>query len=73
MQEEAGAEPEHDDADVLDRVEREQPLELVLEDRVDDADDRRHTADGEDDDAVPRRQLAEPLDEDADKAVDAPS
>jgi hypothetical protein len=69
-QQQAGADTEQDDADVLDRVEREQPLELVLEDRVDDACDRRNAADGEDKDAVPRRQLAEPLDEDADETVD---
>ena len=31
------AQSEHDDADVLDGVESEQPLEFVLEERVDDA------------------------------------
>ena len=68
-QEEAGAEPEHDDPNVLDRAEREQTLQLMLEDRVDDADHRGGT-DQHHDDAVPRRQLSEPLDEDADEAVD---
>ena len=38
-QDQAGADPEHDDPDVLDRVEREQPLQVVLEERVDDAAD----------------------------------
>ena len=69
-QEEARAEAEHDDPDVLDRVEREQPLELVLEDRVDDADHRRRGARGENEDAEPRRQFADPLDEHADEPVD---
>ena len=44
-QDEAGAEPEHDDPDVLDRVQREQPFEVVLEERVDDAADSRERAD----------------------------
>ena len=43
-QDQARAEPEDDDPDVLDRVEREQPLEVVLEERVDDAADRRQRA-----------------------------
>jgi DNA repair exonuclease SbcCD nuclease subunit len=40
-QQQAGAEPEHDDPDVLDRMEGEQPLQLVLEQRVHDPGDRR--------------------------------
>ncbi len=67
---EAGAEAEHDDPDVLDRVKREQPLELVLEERVRRprrpprarrvrARARRAT-----------REHAEPVDEHADEPVD---
>ncbi len=52
---EAGAEPEHDDADVLDRVERKQALEVVLEERVDDAADRRECAQQEREHAQPQR------------------
>ena len=46
-QQQAGADAEHDDPDVLDRVQRQQALEVVLEERVDHAADRRERADGE--------------------------
>ena len=70
-EQETRSEAEHDDPDVLDRVEREQSLQLVLEDRVHDADNGGEGAGGEDDDPEPRRQRAVgPLDEDADEAVD---
>ena len=63
----AGAEPEHDDPDVLDRVEREQPLQVVLEERVHDAADRRERAEREHEHAEPERQHAEPVDEHPDE------
>ena len=69
-QHQAGAEAEHDDPDVLDRVQREQPLEVVLEERVDDAADRRERADREHEHAEPERQHAEPVDEHAHEPVD---
>ena len=69
-QEGARTEAEHDDADVLDRVEREQQLELVLEDRIDDPDHRRCGTRGENEDAEPGRQYPDPLDEHADEPVD---
>ena len=69
-QEQAGAETEHDDPDVLDRVEREQTLQVVLEERVDDTADRRERTDGEDEHAEPERQHAEPVDEHAHEPVD---
>ena len=69
-QQKAGSKAEHDDPDVLDRVECEQALELVLEDRVDDAHDRGHAADDEDDHTDPRGHVTEPVHEDADEPVD---
>ena len=61
---------EDDDPDVLDRAEREQPLEIPLEEGVDDPADRGEEADAEDDRADPERQDATPLDEDADEPVE---
>ena len=60
LQEQAGAEPEHDDPHVLDRMQREQPLEVVLEEG-DDAADGRQRADAEHEHAEPRRQDPDPL------------
>ena len=69
-QQQAGAEPEHDDPDVLDRVEREQALEVVLEERVHDAADRRERAEREHEHAEPQRQHTQPVDEHTHEAVD---
>ncbi len=69
-QDEAGAEAEHDDPDVLDRVQREEPLQVVLEERVDDAADGRERTEAEHEHAEPRRQHADPVDEDAHEPVD---
>ena len=69
-EEDRGAEAERDDADVLDRVEGEQPLEVVLDERVEDAAERREQADGEDDQPDPERRRRRPLEEDADEAVE---
>jgi hypothetical protein len=66
----ARAEPQHDDPDVLDRVKREQPLQVVCEQPVDDARDGRQSTDCEHEHAEPHRQDAEPFDEDADQRVD---
>jgi len=69
-QEQARADAEHDDPDVLDRVEREQALQVVLEERVDDAADRRESAEPDDDRPEPEREHTEPIDEHADEPVD---
>ncbi len=49
------AEPERDDADVLDGVIREQALEIVLRDREPDAEHRGDRADDDQRDAPPHR------------------
>ena len=55
-QDQACAEAEDDDPDVLDRVEREQPLQVVLEERVDDAADRRQRTERKHQHTDPDRQ-----------------
>ena len=69
-QQQAGSDTEQDDADVLDRVEREQLLELVPEQRVGDAAEGREQPQHEDERPDPGRRPSEPLDEHADEAVD---
>ena len=68
-QDQAGAEPEHDDPNVLDRVQRQQPLQVVLEERVDDPSDGGEHADGEHQHAEPDRENADPLDKHAHEPV----
>ena len=53
LERERKAEPDEDDADVLHRVIGEQPLEIVLHERVEHAHDRRHAGEREHDDAPP--------------------
>ena len=69
-EDEARAEAEDDDPDVLDRVEREQTLQVVLEERIDDAADRRQRTECQHQHADPDRQRSDPVDEDANEAVD---
>ena len=69
-QHEACADAEHDDPDVLDRVQGKQTLEIVLEQRVDDAAERRERADCKDEHAEPDRQHAVPFDQHAYQPVD---
>ena len=66
----ARAQTEDDDADVLDRVERQQALEIVLEERVEDAADRGQRADCEHEQTEPDRRPSEPFHEHPDEAVD---
>ena len=54
------AEAEQDDPDVLDRVKRKQPLQLVLEQRVHHPADRRQRAEREHEDADPERAACRP-------------
>ncbi len=68
-QNEARADPEHDDPHVLDRVQREQTLQVVLEQRIHDAAEGRKRADREHEHAEPHRQHPIPFDEYAQEAV----
>ena len=67
--EQTGPKTEHDDPDVLDRVEGEQPLQVVLKQRVGDTADSRESAEGQHQHTEPDRQRPEPIDEHANKAV----
>ena len=69
-QHEACADAEHDDPDVLDRVQRQESLEVVLEEGVHNPADRRQRSDAEHEDAEPHRQDAVPLDEHADERIE---
>ena len=64
-----GPEPQHDDPDVLDGVEGEQPLEVVLQERVEDAPQRRQHTQHRAAQARPG-EPARPLEEHADQAVE---
>ena len=68
-QDQRGAEAEQDDADVLDRVQREQALQLMLEEGVDDSAEGRDRAQRDHRHAEPERRPVEPLEEHAHEAV----
>ena len=63
------AQTDEDDADVLDRVIGEQPLQIVFHQRIQHAHHRGQPADGEHDDACPPGGQAEQVEDDADEAV----
>ncbi len=69
-QDETGADPEHDDPDVLDRVKRQQSLQVVLEQRIEDTAERRERSRPDHDEPEPERQDPQPVDQDADEPVD---
>ena len=64
------AEADEDDADVLDRVVGEQPLQVVLHQRVEHAEHRGDAAERQHDDAGPPGRRAQQVEDDADEAVD---
>ena len=65
------AHAEQNDPDVLHAVIGQEPLEVVLDERVEDAEEGGSRADEEEDRAPPRRPLAEPVEAHAQEAVDA--
>ena len=64
------AECERDDPHVLDRVVGEQPLEVVLDERIQDADDRTRRTDDDDRDAPRYRSRRCELKRDQNQSVD---
>ena len=72
MQEHQGRpQPHQDDADILDAVIRQQPLEVVLHQRVEHAQHRGDGPDGQDRDAPPVRRRAHEVEEHTRQAVNA--
>ena len=63
-------EPDEDDADVLHRVVGEQPFQIVLHQRVEDAECRGHAAEHEHDEAGPPGRRADQVEDDPDEPVD---
>ena len=70
LERERQAEPDEDDADILDRVIGEQPLEVVLHERVENAHHGGDAADREHNDAPPPGGAAGEVEYDADESVD---
>ena len=70
LERERKAEPDEDDPDVLHRVVREQPLEVVLHERVEHAHDGGDAAEREHHHAPPPGGRAEQIEDDAHEAVD---
>ena len=71
LEHQARPDPDEDDADVLDRVKGEQPLEIVLHEGVEHPEQRRDGAQAEHEAAPPRGPAREQVDRDAEQAVDA--
>ncbi len=64
-------EADEDDADVLDRMIGEQPLEIVLHERIEHAERRGDAAEREHHESAPRSRRADEIEYDAHEAVDA--
>ncbi len=69
-EEDRGAEAERDDPDVLDRVKGQQPLQVVLHQRVENTAQRRQQAQPEHSQARPQGGRVGPLEEHADQPVE---